>query len=466
MNYITPEAAESSLMPYLPAFTGEQADTDELTCQVCLQTTLRIAATHPRCNFCLRLLPENMYYYYTERGNMYCTRKKCKPKGPIFSKKLVLPRIEDELVACMFCKKKTHIVCGIINTTRDPNSDYICRACLVKWHANNKVFRVNTRFVPAFARNIADAITVPGVVVKEVMANFDHQFVHAVSNRPIKYGERCFMVFFNVEGADVLIFIMFAQYYFESNHLYISYLDSVNYFTPKEQRTKMYHSVILGLINDARLKGYTHVFIWSCPPLMGDDYIFNLHPLDQKMPDQNMLNNWYIRLINEGIVQGIMSRWEPLVSFMEPLDPMNWPWFHGDYNTIVYNPDNKQDLIACVRERGESLLVCHLIPVDNPVQDARLTIKCDFVKSRCDFLENCMGQSIQFKDLRLAIHASYMILHFILNPEVSFTVVVCDECDGKIKIKNKHKQQLIKNSNYSIKEQVPLYATRLQLRDV
>lgn len=437
MNYITPEALDSSLMPHLPAaFLLSGSAVDELTCQICLLSRVRRAIVKSRCNLCMRVLPENMYYYLAANGEMYCTRAKCKPETATY-KKLVLPKVEDELVACMFCKKKTHMVCGLINIKRTPSSDFICATCLIKWHSTNPYLRIRKqRFVPAFATNIPEShikVDVPGVIVKEVMANFSHELVHAVSNKPIKYGERCFMVFISINGADVLIFIMFAQYYFETKHMYISYLDSVNYFSPREQRTRMYHGVVLGIIDNARQYGYTHVFIWSCPPLMGNDYIFNIHPADQKMPSQIMLNNWYIRFITEGIAQGVMSRWEPLVSYMEPLQPEDWPWFDGDYCTIVYDPENKPGLIESVRKRGDSLLVCHLVPIDVVVQDAQQIIQCDFVKSRCDFLDNCTMNGLQFNTVAFATHASYMILHFILNPSVEFTTLLCNECDAIIR---------------------------------
>lgn len=39
--------------------------------------------------------------------------------------------------------------------------------------------------------------------------------------------------------------------------------------------------------------------IWSCPPGEGDDYIFHCHPVDQKIPKQKRLVEWYKKMLDK-----------------------------------------------------------------------------------------------------------------------------------------------------------------------
>lgn len=54
---------------------------------------------------------------------------------------------------------------------------------------------------------------------------------------------------------------------------YISYLDSIRFFTPQHYRKAVYQEVVLSYIAYIKQMGYNTLDLWVCPPRKGDDYI-------------------------------------------------------------------------------------------------------------------------------------------------------------------------------------------------
>jgi len=121
------------------------------------------------------------------------------------------------------------------------------------------------------------------------------------------------LMFEKQDGIDVLLFVMFLQYYGSecpspnTRCLYVAYLDSVNFFRPPFLRTVLYHELISATLDYERRMGYTRCFIWACPPTGGDDYIFHCHPKEQKVPKPNMLRDWYLDLLEDCRQRGIVT---------------------------------------------------------------------------------------------------------------------------------------------------------------
>ncbi|XP_035231399.1 CREB-binding protein-like isoform X1 [Stegodyphus dumicola] len=74
--------------------------------------------------------------------------------------------------------------------------------------------------------------------------------------------------------------------------------------------------------------------IWASPPSEGDDYIFNCHPPEQKIPKPGRLHEWYKILIDKGIKNGIIVDYKDI--FMQALEDnlksvSELPYFDGDY---------------------------------------------------------------------------------------------------------------------------------------
>ncbi|RHZ27724.1 hypothetical protein DYB37_005801 [Aphanomyces astaci] len=170
----------------------------------------------------------------------------------------------------------------------------------------------------------------------------------------LTYRSRCVCVFQELDGVDVLIFTLYVQEYGEMcaepnrGRVYVSYLDSVAYFQPKKFRVLMHQQVILGFLDDAKMRGYHTAHIWSCPPLKGDDYIFFCKPDNQKIPKAARLRSWYSKLLQgakkEGLVYNISNLYAEY--YMKRKTALELPYFEGDYW-----PRLAEDLIKQVEDK-------------------------------------------------------------------------------------------------------------------
>ena len=155
---------------------------------------------------------------------------------------------------------------------------------------------------------------------------------------------KCLVLFQNIDGQDV---ILFGMYVYEYGHkcpnpnqrrVYVSYLDSVHYFRPKQYRTVVYHEIIISYLEYVKARGFHTAHIWACPPLKGDDYILYCHPTDQKTPKDDKLRKWYADLLVISKERGIITEISDLhTQFLS--DPTNdatvLPYFEGAL-TLVF----------------------------------------------------------------------------------------------------------------------------------
>jgi hypothetical protein len=170
----------------------------------------------------------------------------------------------------------------------------------------------------------------------------------------LTYRSRCICVFQELDGVDVLIFTLYVQEYApdslapNAGRVYVSYLDSVNYFQPKKLRTLMHQQVMLGFLEDCKNRGFHTCHIWSCPPLKGDDYIFFCKPENQKIPKSARLRQWYQKLLvqakHDGLVVNISNLYAEY--YMKKKAAHELPYFEGDYW-----PRLAEDLIKQLEEK-------------------------------------------------------------------------------------------------------------------
>jgi E1A/CREB-binding protein len=151
---------------------------------------------------------------------------------------------------------------------------------------------------------------------------------------------KCIVVFQNIDGVDVVLFALYVYEHGEDNPspnkrtVYISYLDSVHFMMPRKMRTFIYQEILISYLDYAREKGFEQAFIWACPPLKGDDYIFYAKPEDQKIPKEQRLRQWYLEMLLECQKRSIVGKLTNMYDQYfndKTLDAAAVPYFDGDY---------------------------------------------------------------------------------------------------------------------------------------
>lgn len=410
------------------------------------------------CFGCEDFIPPSEEYFVFEK-KQFCL--KCKDKNKIKQGEV---KFNDKVweipyVMCTYCNRQYHTTCAMSKPSSSKYDDFICIKCQILylqthryeklhvspvWNACEELLPKNTHM----ATFISNRLNNDTLHVREVLCNAR---------------ERMVMILQKQDGVFVLLFMMIIKYgsqrvqhgvstqvifdpsKFREDEIYISYLDSVQYFIGKE-RSKMYHTIILAGIDYARLfLRATKCFLWSFTPRKGDDYIISLKPPHQKRLPQKILNEWYIHLFEKGITDGIISKHMDLIDYIIHEDIYSieqLPYFDGDIWTNWYDPKIgllKNNIIIfkslfCERKK---LLMCYLAPVQQQQQHQPLEcIEYPFTKTRYVFLNGCIVNMFQFDTICKAKYSTQMILYLLNHPNEVFDEFVCNDC-LKVITKNK-----------------------------
>lgn len=312
--------------------------------------------------------------------------------------------LEEPWVCCDFCDAWVHQVCALFNkgTNEGGAGQYACPDCLMKGLKDKSRKPITNRpsamleakdlaktklsdFLESRLQNFlkrerekraetlgkklhevptADGLTVRIVSVNEkvfsVMPNFAKQFEQEGCAIDMKYASKVLLLFQKVDGVDLCLFCMYVQEYDKdcpnpnTRRTYLSYLDSVRYFKPEgivafggdkngrgdSLRTLVYMEIICGYLQYLKTRGFTSMYIWACPPLPGDDYIFYVHPQRQKTPKSDRLREWYLRMLKHAKEQKIVEKTSNLWDLffeggkdhrVDPCRAVDLPYFEGDY---------------------------------------------------------------------------------------------------------------------------------------
>jgi hypothetical protein len=258
------------------------------------------------------------------------------------------------------------------------------------------------------------------------------------------------MAFFKEpEGYDINFFTIFTQLYGEDapypqlKSAYISYIDSVKLYDCKD-RTNLYHMIVLGLFAFLKANGYEKIFIWSCPPDDGVDYVFPFKPPNQKMPNSHILDEWYVKMFESGKEMEIINEVQGCESFAfhnNWEDIKNIPLFHDDLwvvklKEIISQADTEYAKLQTSfkasghakcdnkRERMWELLQVHtkafdqsyfVLTLENPSREMKELkgVERNWIGNRHLLVDFFCEPKLMFKDIRQARFATYCLLYRI-----------------------------------------------------
>ncbi|GKY92630.1 hypothetical protein MPSEU_000233100 [Mayamaea pseudoterrestris] len=312
---------------------------------------------------------------------------------------------EEGWVNCDECNSWCHQVCGLFNgRTNKSNASYTCPNCYLKkvdaglidpplTTVKGASDLPQSTLSQAIEKGLIGALQVAyqsrakdlAVGIEEVekaeglsvrvLANVEKK--HFVGNEMARLYElkgcktsfpfksKCIALFQTLDGVDTLLF---AMYVYEYGHdcpapnrrrVYISYLDSVQYFEPRCYRTVVYQSILVEYLRHVKRRGFHTAHIWSCPPTPGDDYIFYCHPEHQKFPREDMLRAWYDNILTKAKTEGIVIQTTSLFDeyFANDVvrgpskraDPTCLPYFEGDYI-----PGELEIILRGIKSQGQA----------------------------------------------------------------------------------------------------------------
>ena len=267
-----------------------------------------------------------------------------------------------------------------------------------------------------------------------------------------------------------MFFALYTQEYGEScpapntRRVYVSYLDSVHYFRPRQLRTDVYHEILMGYLDYCRMQQFLTAHLWACPPGSGDDYVFHLHPLEQKVPKKHRLISWYKTMLNKAIKSGVVIEYMNIHEFVlenKIVNPVDIPYFEGDFwpnaisEMLMSNlqdgghdlkrkktmkkqesgKDSQTKMLQLTKKFNEEFLVIVLNHKED-IDFSTRAIKKSFtlrntslVEMRDSILYFCREHNLEFSSFRRAKYTTLRILDEIFreNQKESFNCNVCNE---------------------------------------
>ncbi|KAL4229708.1 hypothetical protein ACF0H5_010096 [Mactra antiquata] len=266
----------------------------------------------------------------------------------------------EPFVDCDECGRKLHKIC-VLHFEPIWNNGFTCENCLKAKGAKRKENKYCAKRLPgsklgnylenrintflkkkdAGAGEVSIKVLSSSDKFVEVRPGMKTKFVDNGSfPEQFQYKAKSMFVFEEIDGTDVCFFGMHVQEYgSECQHpnnrrVYISYLDSVHFFQPRQLRTAVYHEILIGYLEYVKSLGYVWAHIWACPPSEGDDYIFHCHPPEQKIPKPKRLQEWYKKMLDKALIERIVIDYKDI--YKDSIENnvtlvTDLPYFEGDF---------------------------------------------------------------------------------------------------------------------------------------
>ena len=267
----------------------------------------------------------------------------------------------EAMVDCIVCSRRFHNICVLYNEHIWPEG-YVCKTCVNQYNIKRKENRylahkltttdlANTleKRINTFVRKECDVdtgrITIRVLAASDRVCEIKPRFKkHFGSQVPdgYPYRTKAIFAFQEIEGVDVVLFGMHVQEYDSrcpgpnAKRVYVSYLDSVHYFRPKQKRTALYYELLIGYLEYVKQLGFVYAHIWACPPSEGDDYIFYCHPVEQRVPKPKRLQEWYKTMLDMAVQQHVVIDYKDIMKDCTDSGlnkATDLPYFEGDFWT-------------------------------------------------------------------------------------------------------------------------------------
>jgi len=260
-------------------------------------------------------------------SEIYETMSKCFGCGKMFHEVCVLHNPRSNMpcgsLVCLFCQvKESYALLGKMPLSSFQDDTYgaaILPQCGMSQFLERKIHQK----LGELGQQAACA-TVRVRVISNTMRTFSVQdeikFFFSKAPNVLSYRSKCIALFQEIDGVDVCLFCMYVQEYENTstnsnkNVVYIAYLDSVEYFRPRDFRTTVYHELVVAYLCWAGMAGFGKAYIWACPPQRGNSFIFWCHPSHQRTPNKERLLKWYATIVKRakylGVVKGSSNLYE------------------------------------------------------------------------------------------------------------------------------------------------------------
>nr|CDS30088.1 histone acetyltransferase p300 [Hymenolepis microstoma] len=232
------------------------------------------------------------------------------------------------------------------------------------------------------------------------------------------------------------------------DRVYLSYLDSVPYFEPKNLRTSVYHEILCAYMEYVKMLDFKAVHLWASPPDETIEYIFNSHPPSQQMPDTARLVRWYQLMVNRAIERGIVIKNYTLQEYVTRfcnMPPNCLPYFKGDH-------------WPCIVEQIMQRLRRSSRPSGAPLNEDEFTKK---FWSRLRKEIEVSGETFQVYTLK-----EDQSSHEIADPDALFPIMAMKDREAFLKWcrQNEYEFNTIRRAKYSTKAIFHMYFQELEKR--